>query len=559
MFAAGILGRLRDPSVVSPLIELLGHDDINVVQAAIDSLAQLRAPAAVGALLGVLERDPWLRFAAVHALGRVGHPSAVKALLPLVEEEGIADAAIDALGEIGSAEALERLAVLLRRCADSDAFVGCLRAVGRLLQRQPNEDRLRAVATWSALAGEEASPIQLSLLKVLSDQGAGAERESKEAATAVVRALRMRGLYGALVKVARDPTLWDVARFSAMCIGNEIEPALAVGLSHPDPFVRRFACLCAGMLRLESLAVQIEPMLSDPDEGARATAIEALGRMSHLPALPQIARALDDESDGVHVAAVVALSRADAAAATRALMADLPRSARAMRGALETMRANPHPDQKSLIDVCLAAADPAIRRRAVAALAVQVTVVAIEELVPILEDPSVDVRREVLQALACWRHPRARDALVKQLADDPDTRADAVRALGELGDPGATPMLVRHYDGAAPVVRLAILDALAELGEPSAEPLLVRQLDDADCEVRRSAVLALGRLGTRTALTYLTAAARDSQWEVRAAVTEALGGDIDPALKATLERLSLDPNALVAARARRRLEELEDA
>src|SRR5215472_17237788 len=50
MFAAGVLGRMRDPCVVSHLVKMLSHDDINVVQAAIDSLGQLRAADAVDAL-----------------------------------------------------------------------------------------------------------------------------------------------------------------------------------------------------------------------------------------------------------------------------------------------------------------------------------------------------------------------------------------------------------------------------------------------------------------------------------------------------------------------------
>src|SRR5438128_1900622 len=42
MFAAGVLGRTRDASAVPHLIALLDHEDINIAQGAIESLARLR-------------------------------------------------------------------------------------------------------------------------------------------------------------------------------------------------------------------------------------------------------------------------------------------------------------------------------------------------------------------------------------------------------------------------------------------------------------------------------------------------------------------------------------
>jgi HEAT repeat protein len=557
MFAASILGKMRDASVVSHLMKLLEHDDINVVQAAIDSLAQLRASVAVDALLAMLDRDPWLRFAAVHALGRIGHPKAVGALLRLVNEEGMSDAVVDALGEIGSAEALDGLLVLLRDAPDHGAFVVRLSAVGRVLRRHPGEDRLRRAGPLSAIAGE-GSTLQRSLLRVLSDEKPGAPHEAREGAVAVVRAFRLRTLYTAVVWATRDRALWDVAIYSAMAIGEDIAPALAVGLASAEGQVKRFACLCAGMLRLPSLAAGVAPLLGDADAAIRAAAIEALARVSHLPAVAPIARSLDDEADEVHVAAVVALSRMDAAAVTGALQADLPPTRRAIRGALDVMRANPDRAQRAIIEACLVDHEPSVRRAAVGALSAQSSPEAIEDLMSMLGDPAPEVRREALTLLAGSRHPRVREVLVAQLASDAETRADAACALGRLGDPTATPALVAHYDTAPPLVRLAILDALADLAEPSAGPLLVRLLEDEDAEVRRSAVVALARMGTPIALAYLAFAARDDHWEVRATVVEVLAGDAALAMKATLEQLCLDDNPLVASRARRRLEDLED-
>jgi HEAT repeat protein len=555
MFAAGILGKMRDPTVVTHLVRMVSHDDINVAQAAIDSLAQLRAPGAVEALLGVLDRDPWLRFAAVHALGRIGDARAVRGLLPLIDEEGIGEAVVDALGDIGSIDAIDRLARLLRGSADAESFFACLTAVGRALRRQPDEDQLRCIQAWSALAGPAGAAVRSSLYRVLSQETG--RRDAREAAIGVVRALRLRELYDAVVQATRDSALWDVALFSAVCIGPELEPALVAAFSSSDDRVKRFACVAVGVLRLTTLSPHVALLVTDPQPATRAAAIAAVARVSHAPALAAVVRALDDESDDVHVGALVALSRMDAAAVTWAFKSHLPPTKRAIRGALDVMHANPHPAQRALIEGCLAAADPALRRAAVIALSAQVTPGAIDDLVPMLGDVAAQVRREVVHALARSRHPRARDLLVAQLESDPDTRADAACALGELGDPCATPALLEQFGAASPVARLAILDALAELAELSATPLFVRLLTDEDAEVRRTAVVALGRLGTKSALGYVASAAGDSSWEVRAVVAETLRAEDGGFTRAALEQLCLDPSDAVAKRARRRLEENE--
>src|SRR6185369_1042796 len=97
MFSAGVLARTGSPAAIPHLVSLLDHEDINVVQQVIDSLAQLRSTLAVDSLLKLLDREPWLRFAAVHALGEIGDGRAVSALLPLLEEDSMRDVVLGAL------------------------------------------------------------------------------------------------------------------------------------------------------------------------------------------------------------------------------------------------------------------------------------------------------------------------------------------------------------------------------------------------------------------------------------------------------------------------------
>src|SRR5450759_1485402 len=84
MFATNVLGRAHDPAAIPHLVALLEHEDSNVAQAAIDALAQLRAGTAVESLVKTLDRDPWLRFSAVQALGEIGDSQAVGPLVALI-------------------------------------------------------------------------------------------------------------------------------------------------------------------------------------------------------------------------------------------------------------------------------------------------------------------------------------------------------------------------------------------------------------------------------------------------------------------------------------------
>ncbi|MCL4393226.1 MAG: HEAT repeat domain-containing protein [Chloroflexi bacterium] len=83
-FAAQILGRLRDPRAVPPLLEtLVGTCDTEIREAAIGALTELGDARAVDALAHILDDSNSLltmRVAVAHALGRIGDARATAAL-----------------------------------------------------------------------------------------------------------------------------------------------------------------------------------------------------------------------------------------------------------------------------------------------------------------------------------------------------------------------------------------------------------------------------------------------------------------------------------------------
>ncbi|HLK91808.1 MAG TPA: HEAT repeat domain-containing protein [Polyangia bacterium] len=561
MFSAGVLARTGSPAAIPHLVSLLDHEDINISQQVIDSLAQMRSAVAVDALVKVLDKDPWLRFAAVHALGEIGDQRAVPALAPLLADDGVRGAVIRAMGKIGSTEALSFLFRVVRENQDTATFAQCLSAIGEALEFQPSEEALQNIADWTELASSSPG-LQDRLERVLAADVAGAaddpdvSPDARKSAALIVKALKLRPLYTALVLAGRDPTLRGVLEFSAVSIGEEIVPVLTEGLRSPNPSVRMLACECIGALGHLAAAPLIEALVTDPSGEVRTVAINALVRLGSDAAVPAIARCLADPESVVRDAAATALCRMEVDWVADTLLDLIRAGSVPPRTALTIARANPHPGFVPFVVNALGDPAPAVRRSAVEALARQPTVDVVGTLEPLLRDPDPDVRRSAVTVLGGLRSRRVRQLLRNQAETDPDTLLEVVRALGKLGDTTNIPFLGALFEREGMAVKLATIEALRDMNDPATEPFLAKQLGNGDPNIRRAVVAALGASRSSNALTQLAAVARDPDPTVRSAVAEIMGGHESPQAQDALTRLAHDQSRTVAALARQGLEKI---
>jgi HEAT repeat protein len=142
-------------------------------------------------------------------------------------------------------------------------------------------------------------------------------------------------------------------------------------------------------------------------------------------------------------------------------------------------------------------------------------------------------------------------ALEPVLRQDPDrgVRIDATVALGQLGGPDATALLVEKAASTdESIVRTAALEAIETSRDPSAVPGLInlfrlnRGQDDVVAHIAAGqALLKIGAPG----MPQLLQALNDSSATVRAAVVEVLGKMGNPEVADRITRLQADPDPAV--------------
>jgi HEAT repeat protein len=152
-----------------------------------------------------------------------------------------------------------------------------------------------------------------------------------------------------------------------------------------------------------------------------------------------------------------------------------------------------------LIISTLAHTDARVRREALIALAKVGGDDAGMLVYGMIEDPDPDVRLAAAMAAGTLKVERALRPLLALLdgESDPDVVAGVLRALGQLGDPGAVNAIEKRAVGSffsrpPTEVRIAAYRALHHIGTPHAKSLLVQAVDDKDPAVKGAIRQLLG-------------------------------------------------------------------
>lgn len=147
-----------------------------------------------------------------------------------------------------------------------------------------------------------------------------------------------------------------------------------------------------------------------------------------------------------------------------------------------------------LVTSALAHPDAKVRKEALLSLARLEASESASLVVGFIEDPDPDVRVAAATAAGELKVERALRPLLGLLdaEKDPDVLVPVIRALGQLGDPGAVPTLEKHavrslFSKPATEVRVASYRALHRIGSPHAKELVRAALEDKDGAVQAAA------------------------------------------------------------------------
>lgn len=311
MFIAPVLADFRTPAALDLLHGWLASEDPNLVAMSCEAVGRVGDAASVDPLLRLLDADVWMAGPAVTALGELGRPEALPALLVALENPDLRMFAAGAVARIGDASAWPSLAAVLREEPDLIGLV--------LPEFAPLAERLDPEA-FRAEAGEALEDWLLAARTMLLDPGATPEAAARvlalaghgedaavlvnrildvEENEAVFAAIRQLAGGAAALRNRLDAGLEDESlRRAVRLIFDLLEDADRWALdllAHPAESVRLEIVLHAGRRNfVPELAVAL---LSDPDNMVRGMAIEGLRAHWNDPAMAaRLAEELDPDS-----------------------------------------------------------------------------------------------------------------------------------------------------------------------------------------------------------------------------------------------------------------------
>ncbi len=306
---------------------------------------------------------------------------------------------------------------------------------------------------------------------------------------------------------------------------------------------------------------QIVPHLTDAlnedvNTYVRTAAAESLGYLGDERATFPLMDALRDSCSFVRRAAAISLGQLHAKEAQVALLHALDDSNYYVRrAAINAIGKLDIPDLGHVLLPLLDTDDPRIRRTTITALcrlgaqeAVPPMIAMLDEYLEAPAKRDLPVVKTLVVALGKLRAREAVPVLSRVVRGYVGVRSVAAKALGQIGDPEAEPVLVEALGARSAGLRLAALKSLREIPSDGSLSPVLEFLDSPDPRLRREAALTAARLGDPSVVPMLLEMVyEDASPLARPAAVEALGYVTDTSVLPELLPLVEDANAYVRA------------
>jgi HEAT repeat protein len=282
LFAATLLGDIKDPSAIPLLVEGLKDPSANVRASCAEALGKIGDPKAVSPLANAIEDEPWVAMAAIKALGDIGGEEALNVLYKNLDREEYRGMIIEALEESGDIASIEYLFPILK---DPHMRELALKAIVNISCREgtiPDTESLRD---------------HMSLFIELQQSPQPDIRKAAFIALCWTRDVRGLPYY---IDALEDEELQEYAIEAILGIGKEAVPALADALRDTGRFHRVIIAKIISSLEAHNVLIEF---FDDIDPEVRTEVALALGFINSEEADKILSDMLDDPEDEVRMAA----------------------------------------------------------------------------------------------------------------------------------------------------------------------------------------------------------------------------------------------------------------
>ena len=333
-------------------------------------------------------------------------------------------------------------------------------------------------------------------------------------------------------------------------------------LDDEDWGVREDAAFALGRLGDPRSVQPLIRALRDPDRAVREAATSALQALGE-PAILSLGFCLQDTNLQVQESAACIL----ATIATEQVLDPLLSAALSPNWIVRSSAAKAlgriqNSQAIETLSLLLQDKVPAVREEAGRAMQA-IGDASVPKLLDSLHDPNWKIRLRSVEALALLKPKEAVGPLMLLVLEDPDTavRQDAVRALGQIGDARAIPLLLSSLALQTPSLKLPAIEALGQIRSSEAIPALIALVNSVPTEAYKdrmegctdpqykedlppleAAIKALGKIRDPRAIPALIQALQSTllRTEAAEALTQFGQAAVNPLLK--LLKASKDDN-----------------
>lgn len=578
---AVLLKKERSEVVIAAInTALASFDRSRVADALLSNLDGGANPNVKGALAGIdvtvdklkgqlASEEPSDRLRAAEMLGRLGDPGAVPALIEALDvsrESPLRAKAASVLGLLKDRRAVDPL-MAAARAPERNVKVAAITALGQvgdysasdtLFEAAKDKDEAVRTAAVDALAGLGVT------VERLSGDLSGSTWQVRAAALTSLARLGDRKASAMVINSFKDPdarvrveAVRALATLAAEGDRGAVDAFISV-LSDSNSDVRMQSAIALGRFKDSRAVGSLTTLLSDRDSQVNLAAAESLARMQDPRVIRLLVDSLDNADWRVRARAAQVLAFSPSAASSAGAVVPLVNAMRdkdlivryyasealvaiggeAVPQLIDMLRSERSQERARVVRVLGRIGQPTIMplvafiqdRRISSDTKIEAARLlgrlgdarAVDPLITLLADERYYVRREVSRALGQIGEPALERLGTLAQSEVPATREAGVEALGAISSPRALNLIMDALSDQAPGVRGAAVRALGESGSEAAVPTLMSLLRDESGTLRAQAASSLARLG-KPSMSGLTTALKDPKPSVRVLAAQALG------------------------------------